>query len=109
MEPVYLSTIIIGWSFASFLAAVINFLITGDNFKFGHISRALYHRLDRTGDEAEMCLPTIFQAICPQILHSELCALIFETEKSTSQTAIWTLGQKKAEVIDGTTGKLIDE
>ncbi|ELU02784.1 hypothetical protein CAPTEDRAFT_228448 [Capitella teleta] len=92
IDPVYLSSLLIG-----------------DNFKFGHISRALYHRLDPTGDEAEMSLPPNYRAVCPRIHQSDMFALVLETEKSTPQTAIWTLGNPRSEVIDGTTGKLIDD
>jgi len=80
----------------------------GDPFVRGHIVRALYDRL-RMCDASPLALPKGFRVNSPVIGHTMVGRTVQETEKSTAVTMSWFHGAPRVDVIDGTTGQLLDE
>ena len=84
------------------------FFCLGDTYVYGHVSRALYFRLVRDED-APLQLPSTFHATCPEFFHTKIGTCGQETEKSTAVAVVWHTGIAKAEVLDGTAGKFVEE
>ena len=76
---------------------------------YGHIARALFYRLTKGEKELKVPLPPGYQAVCPDIGQAKVEIEVQDTEKSTALTVMWSQGDDKAEVMDGTTGKIIDK
>jgi len=85
-------------------------LLLGESFVYGHVVRAIHFRLLREEALANsLALPDGFRVVSPTLVRTDIGSGELETEKSSALAVAWYLGAKKADVIDGTTGKFVEE
>ena len=87
------------------LLFVLYFL--GTNYVYGHASRAMYYRLARNKSPPKLGLPSGYQAVCPSVNSGSIENGWQDTERSSALSVVWTLGDSRVEVSDGTTGQLM--
>lgn len=74
------------------------------------MARGLYYRLQADGKTpVKWQLPTGYGLSSPELGHTDLEDMVVDTEKSSPITVSWTVGEPRADVLDGTTGKHLEE
>ncbi|KAL8594877.1 hypothetical protein ACOMHN_016118 [Nucella lapillus] len=88
LDPIYLSSLTLGFL-----------------YDHGHLSRAVCCRLAREDPPLEDDLPAGFRLNHPWLGRVTACQPLRETQKTKALSINWTLGDQKAEVLDGTLGQ----
>jgi hypothetical protein len=82
-------------------------IILGTNYVYGHTSRAVYYRLTRNKSAPNLGLPSGYQVTCPSVNSGKIENGWQDTERSSALSVVWTIGDTRVEVSDGTTGLLM--
>ena len=77
-------------------------------YDHGHLSRALCCRLSEGEPDITTSLPAGYRINHPQLGRVTVYEPPRETEKTKALSINWCMGDNKAEVLDGTTGQLVE-